>query len=178
MSQFSLGVPTVLDSFSLPADSSETCTQITAFTALQSSTWPQNTGSSPTSVATNAIDGNAATTASTLNTEAFPWIAVQLTEDMSLIAVKRVIIVNRVDAGGDRLRKLNVYVSNHHPASADSSFSNDKDVTKIGSFEGPGETGQIIEILSTFGAKGSFVVLQIQNVKEHLSIGEIITLSN
>ena len=168
MSQFSLGQPELLKSIALPADGSETCSQIRPVTALQSSTHDAD-------VATRAIDGNVLTFSATVGSETFPWIAVQLTDDNTLVSVKRVIIINRVTYG-NRLRKMQVFVADHIPTSSGQSFAG-PGVQAIGPlFQGPGTDGQIIEVTSDT-AKGSFVVIQMQGVKDFLQFAQITTFS-
>ena len=163
-----------MDSFSLPAVGSETCTKITPVTAIQSST---HQGDKDKDKATNAIDGIAATISHTAGGETFPWIAVQLTDDGTSVPVKRVIIINRVDSVGYRLIKMQVFVSDHAPSFSNKRFEG-PGVQSIGPlFTGPGKDGQIIEVTSDI-AKGRFVVIQLQDVKDYLHLAEITTFSN
>lgn len=169
------GQPELLKSIALPdPDGSETCTKIRPVTAIQSSTYKNGE-------ATRAIDENAATFSVTAGEETFPWIAVQLTDDGTSIPVKRVIIINRVggcETGcGYRLRKMQVFVSDHAPSFSNKRFEG-PGVQSIGPlFNGPGKDGQIIEVTSDI-AKGRFVVIQMQDVKDFLNLAEIITFSN
>ena len=163
-----------MDSFSLPAVGSETCTKITPVTAIQSSTSGETHLGNK---ATDAIDGIAATISHTAGGETFPWIAVQLTDDGTSVPVKRVIIINRVQDVGFRLRKMQVFVADHAPSFSNKRFEG-PGVQSIGPlFTGPGKDGEIIEVTSDI-AKGRFVVLQMQDVKDILSLAEITTFSN
>ena len=171
MSQFSLGQPELLKSIALPADGSETCTKIKPSTAVQSSTLNKD------GVATRAIDGNAATFTVTAGGKTFPWIAVQIAEDGTSVPVKRVVIINIVQLDGSRLRNMQVFVADQIPTSSGQSFAG-PGVQPVGPlFTGPGKDGQIIEVTSN-RARGRFVVIQMQGVRDYLNLAEITVFSN
>lgn len=178
------GQPELLKSIALPdPDGSKTCTKITPTQAVQSSTF--NDGVDSPGVATNAIDGNAATFSVTAGGETFPWIAVQLTDDDTSVPVKRVVITNIVQFFGSRLIRMQVFVADQIPASSSVSFSAEAGVHSMGFFQGPGKDGEIIEVTSDI-AKGRFVVIQMQDVDNlnlnnklnNLNLAEITIYSN
>ena len=72
---------------------------------------------------------------------------------------------------------MQVFVADHAPSFSNQSFEG-LGVQSIGPlFTGPGKDGEIIEVTSDI-AKGRFVVLQMQDVKDFLNLAEIITFSN
>ena len=93
----------------------------------------------------NCIDGDidgqyslCHTNENTGNDDASPWIAVDYG---TRVNVERVEIFNRLDAGGDATRNVDVRISDELPTSGDQMFSGGH---LLGHFAGPGTNGQHI----------------------------------
>ena len=85
--------------------------------------------------------------------EKYPWLALHLPE----AAIVRVTIVNRKDCCGERAKNLEVWVSDTLPTTTETRFT---DGQMLGSFEGPGRNGQVIDLVASQEISGSFVVIQ------------------
>ena len=97
--------------------------------------------------------------------ESHPWLAIELhTETM----VRRVVITNRRDCCGDRMRKVKVFVSQALPEYSDR-YMRSSEAILFGIFEGPGTDGQIVKLDGS--ARGNFVVIQMKT--ETLNLAEI-----
>ena len=117
--------------------------------ATQSSTYGTGigwgAGSETFFIATNCIDGITDTgkICHTKN-DRYPWLALDFGKTF---AINRVDIFNRHDCCGERTRNVEVRVSEYLPTSAQWKFSGG---SLLGTFLGPGTSGQLIAISGDF----------------------------
>lgn len=102
-----------------------------------------------------ALDGNFATYASTKG-ETFPWIALELSPD-SLVLVRKVAIVLIAHANSKLFASVEVRVATSLPTLATKRFEGG---AVLGSFEGPGRAGEVVEVGGEEGVTGRYVVIQ------------------
>ena len=105
-----------------------------------------------------ALDGNFATSASTktVKGETFPWIALELSPD-SLVLVRKVAVVLMAHANAKFFASVEVRVATSLPTLATKRFEGG---AVLGSFEGPGKVGEVVEVGGEEGVMGRYVVIQ------------------
>ena len=91
------------------------------------------------------------------------------------VSVDNVVLYNRIDstANGARARNVEIRVSDELPTSASSMFTGGN---LLGTFAGPGTSGEIIEIESgpNWPTKyGRYVIVQMDNGNEPLNLKEV-----
>merc|ERR1719187_844946 len=101
-----------------------------------------------------AIDGDLTTSVMTKTAEAFPWIAIQISED-SLQLVRKVVVVNYGNtsptspvATAAKLKNMEVRVATMIPKSSSEKFTGGH---LLGTFKGPGKPGEVVEMSSSKG---------------------------
>ena len=100
--------------------------------------------------------------------EMAPWLALDFGRQVS---VGRVVLHNRGDCCGDRLRNVDVRVSDTLPQTGSRKFTGG---TLLGSFTGPSQDGRKEEIKSSTERKGRYVVVQINAGKtSYLNLAEV-----
>ena len=87
--------------------------------------------------------------------ESAPWLAIEFDKKVS---VSKVVIYNRKDGSGERLRNVEVRVTNVLPTSGSTRFTGGQ---LLGTFDGPGSNGQIIPITSADSLCGKYVLVQM-----------------
>jgi len=97
--------------------------------------------------------------------ETWPWIAVEIPQSI----VRKVKIINRGDCCGDRTKNMKVWIGDYLPTTTDTEYSQG---ALIGTFMGPGTTGQVIEVTSQNGFVGKFVVVQM-SLTQAINLAEI-----
>jgi len=133
-------------------------------TAQSSSGW---SGSSH-----RAVDGNTDPVyggSSCTHTQNHPnsWWAVNLQAEFDIV---KVILYNREDCCGERLRQLDIYAAPSMPG-ADAPDVNSG--TLCGTFAGPAANGDVVEITCAAGFRGQYIVIQNQNIAEYLTLCEV-----
>ena len=105
--------------------------------------------------ANKCIDGGVSGWSSLCHTnkEKAPWLALDFGANFT---IERVVIHNRDSGYGDRLVNATVRVANQLP---DQQMFSEGQL--LGTFEGPGEKGEVVDITSSTGLKGKFVIVQI-----------------
>ena len=100
--------------------------------------------------------------------EKAPWVALDFGGEVS---VGMVILHNRFGCCADRLRNVDVWVSDTLPQSGSQKCTGGK---LLGTFIGPGQPGGKEEIKSSTGLRGRYVVVQI-NAEEatYLNLQEV-----
>ena len=100
--------------------------------------------------------------------EMAPWLALDFGRQVS---VGRVVLHNRGYCCGDRLRNVDVRVSDTLPQTGSRKFTGG---TLLGSFTGPSQDGRKEEIKSSTERKGRYVVVQINAGKtSYLNLAEV-----
>ena len=125
-----------------------------------------------------AVDGDLQTYALTKRAEAFPWIAVQVSDSIQL--VRKVVVVDwgpgghKAPSTAARFRNVEVRVAVMVPTSAAERFAGG---ALLGSFEGPGKPGESVEFSDCTGVMGKYVVIQSSS-NHHLHIAEVTVYSD
>ena len=110
--------------------------------------------------AARCIDGNEegpiCHTAHT-DTETAPWLALDYGSE---VKVSSVVLINRVGTANNagRTRNVNIQVSSTPPVSSSEMFTGGQ---LLGTFEGPGTSGQRIEVTGGTQLTGRYVVVQM-----------------
>ena len=128
--------------------------------------------------ATNCIDGDKTgdIVCTTNGQENAPWLALEFRDP---VEVTRVDIYNRIDDVHDwaaRTKNLEVRLTNELPASGDQMYTGG---VLLGTFAGPGESGEIIKIEDP-ALTGRYVLIQMNdrdclNLLEVEAFGSVIT---
>ena len=120
-----------------------------------------------------AVDGDLKTYAHTKTVEAFPWIALQISDSIQL--VRKVVVVNwgsggqKASSTAARFRNVEVRVAVMVPTTAAERFAGG---SLLGTFEGPGKPGETVEFSDCKGVMGKYVVIQCSS-NQHLHITEV-----
>ena len=108
------------------------------------------------------------------NNEQAPWLALDFGEDLR-VSVDNVLLYNRVNRNdiAGRTRNVEIRLSEELPTSASSMFTGG---SLLGTFAGPGTSGQMILIES--GANwptkyGRYVIVQMDNDDDPLNLKEV-----
>ena len=108
------------------------------------------------------------------NNEQAPWLALDFGEDLR-VSVDNVLLYNRVNRNdiAGRTRNVEIRLSEELPTSASSMFTGG---SLLGTFAGPGTSGQMILIES--GANwptkyGRYVIVQMDNGNDPLNLKEV-----
>ena len=108
------------------------------------------------------------------NHEQAPWLALDFGEELR-VSVDKVFLYNRIDSTdkGFRARNIEIRLSDELPTSASSMFTGGD---LLGTFAGPGTSGQMILIES--GANwptkyGRYVIVQMDNGNDPLNLKEV-----
>ena len=99
--------------------------------------------------------------------EKAPWLALHFP---SSVKVKRVEIKNRVDCCGDRMRNVEVRVTDSLPTTGDAMFTGGE---LLGTFTGPASDGQLVEVEGETAIMGQFVLVQMDNGRDVLNLAEV-----
>ena len=100
--------------------------------------------------------------------ERAPWVALDFGGEVS---VGKVVLNNRGACCGDRLRNVDVWVSDTLPQSSVEKFTGGK---LLGTFTGPSQNGRKEEVKSSTGLKGRYVVVQINAGRNtYLNLAEV-----
>ena len=122
-------------------------------TASMSSVWREDR------TADKCIDGNEGGFICLTQVETAPWLALDYGSE---VKVSSVVLINRISctAAGceDRTRNVNIQVSSTLPVSGSEMFTGGQ---LLGTFEGPGTPGQMIEVTSETELTGRYVVVQM-----------------
>jgi len=104
----------------------------------------------------------------------FPFIALKLSNNNARVTVVRVVLINRIasTANAARLRDVEVRVSNQLPLNGLSRF---QEGSVLGTFRGPGKSGEIIEFSGSIA--GKYVVIQ-QKTKRWFHLADILIYSS
>ena len=89
--------------------------------------------------------------------EKTPWLALDFG---AVVSVEKVVINNRDDCCGDRLRDAEIRVANQLPSSAQEMFRGGQ---LLGIFKGPAKTGEEVTLTSSTELRGRFVIVQIDS---------------
>ena len=108
--------------------------------------------------ADNCIDGNEGGSLCITLYEAAPWLALDYGSE---VKVSSVVLINRITSDPDRAaraRNVNIRVSSTPPASGSKMFTGGQ---LLGTFKGPGTSGQRIEVTGGTQLTGRYVVVQM-----------------
>ena len=87
-------------------------------------------------------------------------MAIQLTED-ALQLVRKVVIVNYVHpTNAARLKNVEVFISATLLTTATTKFDGG---ALLGKFQGPGKAGEVVQLTSSDGLMGRYVIIQINS---------------
>ena len=103
--------------------------------------------------------------------EIAPWLALDFG---SPVTVGKVVLVNRINCCGERLRNAEVRVSDQLPLSGTEMFTGGE---MLGTFTGPGQDGEVVELVSSSILVGRYVIVQMyhgQEGAESLNLAEVI----
>ena len=92
----------------------------------------------------------------------FPWLAIDYGKDAK-VSVEKVIIANRVKCCGERTMNVEVRLTNELPTDGKSKLTSGQ---LVGTFEGPGENGQKIELEAEDGWEGTvgrYLIVQMDH---------------
>ena len=94
---------------------------------------------------------------SALKGEKTPWLALDFG---GVVSVEKVVINNRDDCCGDRLRDAEIRVANQLPSPAQEMFRGGQ---LLGIFKGPAKNGEEVTLTSSTELRGRFVIVQINS---------------
>ena len=89
--------------------------------------------------------------------EKTPWLALDFG---AVVSVEKVVINNRDDCCGDRLRDAEIRVANKLPFSSQEMYRGGE---LLGIFKGPASNGEEVTLTSSTELRGRFVILQIDS---------------
>ena len=92
--------------------------------------------------------------------EIAPWLALDFG---SPVTVGKVVLVNRINCCGERLRNAEVRVSDELPLSGTEMFTGGE---LLGSFAGPGQAGEVVELVSSSILVARYVIVQMYHGQE------------
>ena len=101
-----------------------------------------------------------------------PWFAIDYGNEVR-VSVGKTVIVNRKSCCGERAKNIEVRLSNELPADGESMFTGGR---LLGKFDGPGTTGEPIEIESEEGWEqlvGRYLIVQMDNGEDPLHFKEV-----
>merc|ERR1712180_407436 len=104
--------------------------------------------------ASNCIDGNPNPMCHTLGSESYPWVTVVIPRSI----VRGIRITNRANCCGDRMKNMKIWVGNGLPSTTDVEYTGG---ALLGTFSGPGNHGQVLQITSRTEVAGTHVVVQM-----------------
>ena len=108
-------------------------------------------------LAENCIDGGVSGRLSMCHTESekAPWLALDFGAQ---VAVEKVVLNNRNKGFPERLRNAEVRVADQLLDSGQQMFTGGQ---LLGTFAGPGKTGEVVTLTSSSGIGGRFVIVQM-----------------
>merc|ERR1712112_369057 len=114
----------------------------------------------------NCIDGNTTNgkMCHTAGKEYYPWITLVIPQSI----VRNVRITNRQDCCGDRMKNMKIWVGKKYPSTTRSEYTGG---ALLGTFEGPGTNGQVVDITSKTKVEGTHVVVQMET--DYINLYEI-----
>ena len=95
-------------------------------------------------------------------TDPFPWLAIDYGKGVK-VSVQKVIIANRIKCCGDRTMNVEVRLTDELPTDGKSKLTSGQ---LVGTFEGPGENGQKIELEAEDGWEGTvgrYLIVQMDH---------------
>ena len=108
--------------------------------------------------------------------EKSPWLALNFGASVNVHAV---VIHNRGDCCGNRLRNVEVRVADQRPNSGQQKFTGGQ---LLGTFKGPARNGEVVVLFSSVktGLDGRFVIIQSDNSQgtEYLNLHEVTVYGN
>ena len=123
---------------------------------------------------TDGPDGHPGDLCHTNPGEQFPWFAMDFGKDFR-VSAEKVLLYNRVNSSSDatRTRNVEIRLSDELPTSTTTIFAGG---ALLGTFAGPGTSGQVIEIESAPGwsmKTGRYLIVQMDNDNEPLNLKEV-----